>query len=75
MQIIISYLTFERVSNDRRNSWSHGKTVQTPWVTVLLNEKLAAVFQAAATTNPTPFENRLNVKDEVHKNNPHTHNW
>jgi len=38
MQIIIPYYTFENVSNDRRNSWSRGKTVQKTFVTVLLNE-------------------------------------
>jgi len=38
MQIIISYYTFENISNDRKNSWSSGKTVQKTFVTILLKE-------------------------------------
>ena len=41
-------------------------------VTVLLTKYLAAVFQSAASTNPTPSENRLSLKDEVRKINTHT---
>jgi len=41
-------------------------------VTVLLTEYLAAVLQSAASTNPTPSEYRLSLKDEVHINNKHT---
>ena len=36
-------------------------------VIVLLTELLAAVLQSATSTNPTPCEYCLSLKDEVHK--------
>jgi len=40
-------------------------------VRVVLNEYLVAVFQSAASTNPTTFEYRLSLKDEVHERDTH----
>jgi len=51
----------------------YGKTVQKPFVTRLLNKKLATALQSAHSSNPKPCENCLSLKDEVHRNNSHTH--
>jgi hypothetical protein len=51
----------------------YGKTVQKPFVTGLLNKKLATVLQCANSSIPTPCENRLSLKDEVYRTNAHTH--